>query len=467
MWPIMGKKIGSSNIGNRRSALSISGKAGMKIFAMISIIAIATLIVDTMINQVADFLVPQITSDFGIASFIVIVVLSAIGQYFFLEFIKRKTSEIRTRDIYLKILHGGVTIVQYVLLGILAFMILEIVVMSQYPVSILIAATILSYTLNAILMGLFAYRFFAWYRSKRYSVAGIFYGLSFIAIAFNSTVAILEDSLILESKDPVVVTPESEVFFPSFESGGVIILDALHQIYQYSALISFVLLWIATAILLNSYSQKLGKTKYWIIVSLPLVYLLSTFIEFFGLYTPSSDSELFFFYLYASLNATAGGILFGIAFKIIANRSVPTGSNVRDYLMISAYGLILLAISSQTTLIASSYPPFGLATLTFYGLSAYLVLVGLYSTVISVSHDTELRLSIAKSAAEQSNLIRGIATAQMHHELQNRVMAVERKHRDTLIEKSGVQPSLTEEDMKGYLEQVISEIHRTSSNRNR
>jgi hypothetical protein len=437
----------------------------MKIFALVSIIAIVTLIADTMVNQVADFLVPQITSDFGIASFIVIVVLSAIGQYFFLEFIKRKTSEIRARAIYLKILHTAVTIVQYALLGILAFMLFEILVMSQYPVGILIAATVLSYTLNAVLMGLFAYRFLAWYRSKRYSIAGIFYGLSFIAIAFTSIVAVLEDSLILQSKDPVV-TPESEVFFPSFESGGIVILDIIHQIYQYSALISFVLVWIATAILLKSYSQKLGRTKYWIIISLPLVYVLTTFIEFFGLYTPSSDSELFFFYLYASLNATAGGILFGVAFKIIANR-VPSDSNARDYLMISAYGFILLAISSQSTLIASSYPPFGLATVTFYGLSAYLILVGLYSTAISVSHDVELRRSIAKSATEQSNLIRGIATAQMHLELQNRVMAVERKHRDTLIENSGVQPSLTEEDMKGYLEQVLSEIERTSSKRNR
>jgi hypothetical protein len=437
----------------------------MKIFALVSIIVIATLIVDTMINQVADFLIPQITSDFGIASFTVIVILSAIGQYFFLEFIKRKTSEIRARSIYLKILHHAVTIVQYALLGILAFVLLQILVMSQYPVSILTAATVLSYMLNASLMSLFAYRFFVWYRSNRYSIAGIFYGLSFVAIAFTSIVAVLEDSLILQSKDPVI-TPESEVFFPSFESGGIVILDIIHQIYQYSALISFVLVWIATAILLKSYSQRLGKTKYWIIISLPLVYLLSTFIEFFGLYTPSSDSELFFFYLYASLNSTAGGILFGVAFKIIANR-VPSDSNAKDYLMISAYGFILLAISSQTTLIASSYPPFGLATLTFYGLSAYLVLVGLYSTAVSVSHDVELRRSIAKSATEQSNLIRGIATAQMQLELQNRVMAVERKHRDTLIENSGVQPSLTEEDMKGYLEQVLNEIERTSSKRNK
>src|SRR5215216_1804263 len=76
----------------------------------------------------------------------------------------------------------------------------------------------------------------------------------------------------------------------------------------------------------------------------------------------------------------------------------------------------------------------------------------------SVSLDVELRRSIAKIATEQSNLIRGVATAQMQLELQNRVMAVERKHRDTLIENTGVEPFLTEEDMNGYLEQVLIAI---------
>ena len=46
-------------------------------------------------------------------------------------------------------------------------------------------------------------------------------------------------------------------------------------------------------------------------------------------------------------------------------------------------------------------------------------------------------------------------------------MEVERKHRDTLIENTGVEPSLTEEEMKGYLEQVLNEMERTSSKRNR
>jgi hypothetical protein len=379
-----------------------------------------------------------------------------LGSIFY-EFIKRKTSEIRARAIYLKILHHTVTIVQYILLAILAFMLFQILVMSQYPVSVLIVATVLSYTLNAILMGLFAYRFFAWYRSNRYSKAGIFYGLSFVAISFTSTVAVLEDSFILQSKD-LIVTPESEVFFPSFESGGIVMLDIVHQIYQYSALVSFVLIWIATAILLKSYSQRLGEMKYWIIMGLPLIYLLSTFIEFFGLYSPSSDSEFFFFYLYASLNTTAGGVLFGIAFKIIANR-VPSDSNVRDYLMISAYGFILLAVSSQTTLIASSYPPFGLATVTFYGLSAYLVLVGLYSTAISVSQDVALRHSIRKSVTEQSKLLDSIGTAQMEQELQSRVLTIARKNSDAMAEETGVETSMNEDDIKDYLDIVMKEVH--------
>ncbi len=51
------------------------------------------------------------------------------------------------------------------------------------------------------------------------------------------------------------------------------------------------------------------------------------------------------------------------------------------------------------------YPAFGLVTLSFFGLESYLVLVGIYSTVMSVARDSELRKSIRKSAEDQAKLL--------------------------------------------------------------
>jgi hypothetical protein len=128
-------------------------------------------------------------------------------------------------------------------------------------------------------------------------------------------------------------------------------------------------------------------------------------------------------------------------------------------MLISAYGLVLLFVSNQAIVVAEvPYPPFGLATLSFIGLSAYLVLLGIYSSAISVSEDSKLRQSIRVLTLKDSRLLDSIGTAQMEQEIQRRVIALTKQNQDTLAKETGIQSSLTEEDMKQYLEQVIEEV---------
>ena len=46
----------------------------------------------------------------------------------------------------------------------------------------------------------------------------------------------------------------------------------------------------------------------------------------------------------------------------------------------------------------------------------------------------------------------------MEQEIEKRVLKVAREQQDVLTEQSGIESSLTEEDMKQYLEQVIEEV---------
>jgi hypothetical protein len=65
------------------------------------------------------------------------------------------------------------------------------------------------------------------------------------------------------------------------------------------------------------------------------------------------------------------------------------------YLVISGFGFLLLFTSNQAILMSIvPYPPFGIATITVTGLSAYLVVIGIYMSKISLSQDAELRRSI-------------------------------------------------------------------------
>jgi two-component system sensor histidine kinase VicK len=128
-------------------------------------------------------------------------------------------------------------------------------------------------------------------------------------------------------------------------------------------------------------------------------------------------------------------------------------------MMISAYGMMLLfTVNQPTGLTLIPYPPFGLVTISFMGLSSYMILVGIYSSAISVAQDVKLRQAIRKTAIDQSKLLISIGSAQIEKELEKKVMTVTQKEKYELIEQTGVQPSLTEGDMKQYLDSVLKEI---------
>jgi hypothetical protein len=384
-----------------------------------------------------------------------------IGQYLVLGFVKQKSKEIRTKkEFHLNTMHKAVTIIQYVLAAILIVVIFQMITSSHYNIAMLTVDIGINYIMTFFIMGLLTQRFFSWFRSNRNSVV-LAYGLSSAMLAINSGLTLFFVSYILLSK-PAEVMP-STVGTSLFINSSSWYAGTLNYAYFISSIISFILTWGATALLLRHYSQRLGKVKYWIVLSIPLAYFLSQFLTLFlNLFDPLLGSDPIFFGIFLTLifmlSKPAGGILFGVAFWIIA-RNLRQESVVRDYMIISAYGFVLLFISNQAVLLsATPYPPFGLVTISFMGLSSYLVLVGIYSSAISVAQDEKLRQSIRKSAIKQSKLLESIGSAHMEQELQRRVMRLAKNSSDKMTEDTRVQLSVTEEDMKQYLDTVLNEI---------
>ena len=141
--------------------------------------------------------------------------------------------------------------------------------------------------------------------------------------------------------------------------------------------------WIATSLLMRHHSTRLGTIKSWLVVGVPLAYFLIQFApSFLNLFNEFSSSDPVTFEIIRNfvfgLSRTVGGILFGIAFWTISRRIGQTP--VREYMIISAYGFILLFVSNQAIFLVNyNYPPFGLATISYVGLSSFLVLIGIYS----------------------------------------------------------------------------------------
>jgi hypothetical protein len=158
-----------------------------------------------------------------------------------------------------------------------------------------------------------------------------------------------------------------------------------------------------------------------------------------------------------------GGILFGIAFWRMS-KSIDH-VQIKNYMIISAYGMMLMFASNQPTgLIQAPYPPFGLVTAAFFGLAAFLFLIGVYSSAISVSQDRNIRAYI-KNSAKQLTFLGGIGSSEMEKEIQkivkNLMMEVEAKTQ-TLENTTGIESSLDEQDIKEYVKIAIQEARRKS-----
>jgi len=423
-------------------------------------VVISALIIDTSIIKVYYLNVSISSYHWSVIVFIIISIISIAGQHLLLAYAKKKNAEIRaSKTLHLQGLHIAVALIQYGLGTIIIIVSTQMLTLSRYNVAALILASWISYGLSAALMGLLAHRLFSWFISNRNYVV-LSYCFSCVFIGLNAVFTILYVTYYLLNQ-PAIAMPH-----PGFNTPFVVatpLTITLSFGYSVSSIASFTASWVATAILLHQHSRKLGTVRYWLIVCIPLVYFLMQFQPLIlNLFLTFSQSEpLIFSILYTlvfTMSNPTGGILFGIAFWVIA-RKLPHGIVTREYLIISAIGFVLLFVSNQgIDLVSAPYPPFGLPTISFVGLASYLILTGIYSSAISVAENSKLRRSIRSLAITESRLLDSIGSAHMEREIESKVLQVVKAQQETLAEQNAIQPSLTEDDAKEYLAEVINEI---------
>ena len=278
----------------------------------------------------------------------------------------------------------------------------------------------------------------------------LIFALSMVAYVINGVFGLYSEVDGLAKRSSIIRTGDVAIFPESPSS--------INNVYQIASSVGYVLTWIATVMLLRPYIEKLGKLKFWSIMIVTMGYYLISFPLFsLGYFTPSENSNAMTNILIFSLSAIFTGILFGVAFLSVA-RTLKIGTPARNYMIIAPYGFLLFYIAGSAFVSQAAYPPYGLISVSFTGLSCYLIYNGLYFAAISVSQDMTLRQSIRKSVMEQSKLLDNIGTAEMEKEVQKRVLTVVKKTSADMKESTGVDASMNEGEMKDYVELVIKEL---------
>lgn len=427
------------------------------ILLCISLIVIL-LVIENVDAIVADFLVAFNTSFSGIVLFITISAGYVIVQFFLLRFININSSTIKSRSMMIAKSLTAVTIVQYTLAFNLILLIFQLLFSSQYSTLSLMFVSFVSNITSAILFTIFSIRFILWYKEKRQSLGVLLYSLAFLILAISQVIAGLGDTYLLSHKDQTI-TPMSKVKFNDFPEGSF--FNEFYDYYAYLDYASFLLTLLASALLLYHYSKKTNKPRMVFIILLPILGYSSSILDSLNIYDTDTSSDLFSYYIFASLVRTLSGILFAISFWLVARR-LPQ-SPIKIFLKITSFGFILLYLSNHSSVIVTPYPPFGMVSLSLLSLSSYYLLFGLYSSALSLSQDIALRNHLRSIARNDNNLLSSIGTAQMETEVKRAIgelKDVADEHEKELAEKSGIETPIAENEVEDYLKQVIEEVSR-------
>lgn len=365
----------------------------------------------------------------------------------------------RIRKIALGMGHFHVTIfaVQILMIGIILTIIIQMTFTNKYDLRFLQSSTILTHVSALVFLITLVVLFARWLKSRKNYVT-ILYLISFSLISVSVILSLFyleyqySFSNSLDRKpypiNSYVIRQEIRPFS-----------ESLGTIFDITYLSSFFAIWIATAMLLSEYQHKLGRIKYFTLMSIPMAYYLFTFQGYFGnifsqllLHYPVTFGVIYT--LFFSATQQIGSLLFSLAFLTASYLVINEG--VRKSTLISAIGIAILFGSVEiTTLQYRVYPPFGIVTQAFIPLGAYLLLVGLITSATSVARDAKLRKEFYKNAKSQISLLKTIGITEMEKELLRDYKPV-LAHLDE-IEEVKYQP-LERSDVKELIRDVLNEL---------
>jgi hypothetical protein len=425
------------------------------------ILLMVTLVIDTSIVKVYDLIDKYfISTQARIVLFSINTSACLILQFIIIRYtIKRIESSFQRINV--NIWHRISLISLFILGALMGLLIFQQLFNNYYTNLIPIFIVIISYGTAAGCLIRLSTLFVSWYRSNPNLIVFLYF-MSITLIALELVIAaILTDVKINDRPDKIRELVGGSI---DISSGRFLFLN---NIYTVSSILSFISIWITTALLMSYYRDRIviNSIVYWFILAVPLVYFLANYLYKFILtdfllsyltIDPITVSIIFTAFL--SLSKPIGGLTFAVAFWK-TSKTMSYEKNIKIYMIISGWGILLIFGADQAVVqsqLQSPYPPFGLATITVLIPAAFLMLLGIYNSATLVSTNNALRKSIHKHALE-SKLLGLIGQAEMEKEILKTVAKITLdKER---LEKDIYQPvELDEQELRKYLDIVTREI---------
>jgi hypothetical protein len=427
-------------------------------FVVVISIFTAALIVDLSLGNVISAGNTSLPSNESVPVFIILAVTYVIVQYLILEYTKKRGKQFLSNYPHVNLLNKAVAWIQYVFAAFILILVLQITVSKNFSPQWLFWSNTVTYLLASSIAAILAQKFFLWYKYNK-SFVVLLYGLTFVTLVSSLVLQFVYSDVSILKLTPVINT-QSKAVIPFYD------LNTPMGIVQYVTAISnavnYFLLWISTVTLLRHYSQKIGQVKFWTIMVIPLVSVAYQYViaspvtQVLQGVSHADENSVLVAVFGNTIPGIAFGIIFGIPFWMVSKSMRHTG--LRDYLIMAGFGLIILQISTSAGVYAGPYPPLGLFSVLATVISTYLILIGLYYTAVCISQDSTLRRSIRSLALEESKMLGNIGDAHMEQDLQTKVLSITKRKSHLMVEESGIEPTLSDDDVRQYMEEVLEQI---------
>jgi len=442
---------------------------------IVIIAAILVMVIDSTIVKYIAFSNKEYPTLVYVSIFITLAVVFVGIVIVLLGFVKSKNSESGSkRGLSVKNTYLMIAVTQFLLISIMVIIIQPTITFKSYNTLSLLAVVYISHISALFFLIMLVLTLVEWIKTKGDKI------LSLYTISFSLTAIALMTSLIYAtyviSNQPSNIRPSSLhrslLDLPRGEL-GMYFGPAL----DITSILSFVSVWIASAVLMSTYSRRIGKIRYWTIISIPLIYFLFPFeknvVDIFQPLVVSSPV------LYGVLNVTIfsatkqiGALFFSLVF--LAASTIVTKHEMQKYLLISAIGIAILYGSIEIdTLLFATYPPFGVVTVSFMPMGSYLLFTGIFLSATLVAQDKELRREFHNVAMSQLGLLKTIGVTEMEKQLMKSYKSVEKHTRslgkDSRFEKDdmrealhGMVDEMDKENVREILHDVLTEVYSKS-----
>ena len=350
----------------------------------------------------------------------------------------------------------GTVILSLVIMVLIAF---QMVFLKQYSADLLRFQTYLSHLSPLVFMVPLVYSFLDWLRVRKNALI-VLYTISFAIVCANLLISLYYLDLNFASSPSSVIRPSSIVSYVA-NLGGTTLSQSLSSAFDILSLVAFLLMWIATVKLFSQFRYKMGTVKFYVLMSIPLVYYIFPFQGYYGdvFFPLLISSPVIFTIIYILLfSATkqVGAFFFGLTFWSAS--SLVYDELLRKSLLVSFIGMTIIFASVELApLQFRTYPPFGLVTEAYIPIGAYLLFVGIFTSAVQISRNAELRKVFYKDVSAQLDLFKSIGVSQMEKELEERVNLMQKASEPSQMPFEPEE--LDSENAKRILREVIEELH--------